>query len=84
MKDQTNTKAQLIEELETLRQNASGLRQRVVELETSAIGVWQNGDKFSSSAERFRQFILYLGEHIYVTEVTDAGRRVNLYISPNV
>jgi PAS domain S-box-containing protein len=83
MKDQTKTKTQLIEELTTLHQNMAELRQRVAELEASAIGTWQTGETLLSSEERFRRFILSLSDHIYVTEVTETGRRVNLYLSPN-
>ncbi len=84
MKDQTKTKAQLIEELTTLHQNMADLRQRVAELEAPASGAWQAGEKLLSSEERFRHFVLSLSDHLYVTEVTETGRRVNLYLSPNV
>ncbi|MDH3674301.1 MAG: PAS domain S-box protein, partial [Anaerolineae bacterium] len=36
------------------------------------------------SEERFRQVITSISDHIYVTEVTADGRRLNRYISPNV
>ncbi|RME97008.1 MAG: PAS domain S-box protein [Chloroflexi bacterium] len=36
------------------------------------------------SEERFRQFITSISDHIYVTRITAAGERANLYISPNV
>ncbi|MBI1877539.1 MAG: PAS domain-containing protein [Chloroflexi bacterium] len=84
MKDQTKTKAQLIEELTIMRRNMAETEQRVIELETSAIAAWQAGERLPPSEERFRQFILSFGDHIYVTEVTETGRRVNLYLSPNV
>ncbi len=84
MNDQAKTKAQLITELTSQRQNTAELRRRVAELEASALGEWQAGEKLLSSEERFRHFILSLGDHIYVTEVTETGRRVNLYLSPNV
>jgi PAS domain S-box-containing protein len=36
------------------------------------------------SEQRFRQVISSISDHIYVTEVTEDGRHLNLYISPNV
>ena len=37
-----------------------------------------------SSEERFRQVITSISDHIYVTEVTEDGRHLNLYLSPHV
>lgn len=36
------------------------------------------------SEQRFRQVISSISDHIYVTEITEDGRYLNLYISPNV
>ncbi len=35
------------------------------------------------SKERFRQVISSISDHIYVTEVTEDGRHINLYLSPH-
>jgi PAS domain S-box-containing protein len=35
-----------------------------------------------ASEERFRQVVTSISDHIYVTEVTEDGRRINRYISP--
>ncbi len=34
--------------------------------------------------EQFGQVVISISDHIYVTEVTETGKRVNLYISPHV
>ncbi|HXW01477.1 MAG TPA: response regulator, partial [Anaerolineae bacterium] len=36
------------------------------------------------SEQRFRQVVASISDHIYVTEVAEEGRHVNLYISPYV
>lgn len=36
------------------------------------------------SEERFRQVIVSISDHIYVTELTDDGRYINRYLSPHV
>lgn len=37
-----------------------------------------------ASEERFRQVITSISDHIYVSEVTEVGERINYYHSPNV
>ncbi len=37
-----------------------------------------------SSEERFRQVILSISDHVYVTRITPTGDPVNLYLSPHV
>jgi PAS domain S-box-containing protein len=36
------------------------------------------------SEQRFRQVVSSISDHIYVTEVTEAGEHLNLYLSPHV
>ncbi len=36
------------------------------------------------SEDRFRRVITSISDHIYMTEITPDGRRINLYLSPNV
>lgn len=36
------------------------------------------------SEQRFRQVVSSISDHIYVTEVTEAGQRLNIYLSPHV
>ncbi|HXW01234.1 MAG TPA: GAF domain-containing protein, partial [Anaerolineae bacterium] len=84
MKDQTKTKAQLIEELAALRQTVAGLRQHVAGLAAVANEYKQTEVSLQLSEEEFHQFILSINDHVYVTEVMETGRRFNLYISPKV
>jgi PAS domain S-box-containing protein len=41
-------------------------------------------ERLRSSEELFRQVVLSISDHIYVTEVTASGEVINKYISPNV
>lgn len=36
------------------------------------------------SEERFREVVSSISDHVYVTRVTEAGRPINLYLSPHV
>ena len=44
----------------------------------------QAEEALRESEERFRQAITSISDHIYMTEVTEDGTHINLYISPNV
>ena len=83
MNDRAKTKNQLIHELTVTRQGVVELQQRMAELEASASGYRQAEQKLQSSEERFRQFVLSISDHIYVTEITENGRRLNLHLSPH-
>lgn len=37
-----------------------------------------------SSQERFREVVSSISDHVYVTQLTDQGQAVNLYLSPHV
>ncbi|MCK6624024.1 MAG: ATP-binding protein [Anaerolineae bacterium] len=36
------------------------------------------------SEQRFRHFVSSISDHIYVTEITEPGQRLNIYLSPHV
>jgi|GEM_PF-1205000 len=80
MSDYHKTKAQLLKELAALRQTVAELRQQAT---TPIAAAPKMEGELPSSAERFRQFILSINDHAYVTEVTETGRQFNLYISAN-
>ncbi len=44
----------------------------------------QIDEALRQSEQRFRQVVSSISDHIYVTEVTAAGKHINLYISPHV
>ncbi len=44
----------------------------------------QAEEALQSSEERFRQVVSSISDHVYVTRVTEAGRPINLYLSPHV
>ena len=67
MKDQTKTKAQLIEELAALRQTVAGLRQHVAGLAAVANEYQPAEVGLPLSEEQFHQFILSINDHVYVT-----------------
>lgn len=52
-------------------------RQEIVERERTEVAL-------RASEERFRQVIVSVSAHIYVTEITEDGEHVNLYLSPDV
>ncbi len=85
MEDDIKTKAQLLEELATMRKSMARLTQRVTDLEATAVAHQQTEEKLQLlSAERFFQVVLSISDHIYVTQVTEDGWRQNLYLSPEV
>jgi PAS domain S-box-containing protein len=52
-------------------------RQEIVERKRVA-------EKLRKSEERYHQVISSISDHIYVTEVTEAGDHINLYLSPHI
>jgi PAS domain S-box-containing protein len=44
----------------------------------------QAEEALKSSEERFRQVVSSISDHVYVTRVPEAGRPINLYLSPHV
>ncbi len=58
----------------------SGVRAKFVDIS----GLKQAEEALRQSEERFRQVISSISDHIYVTEVTEDGERVNLYLSPHI
>jgi PAS domain S-box-containing protein len=44
----------------------------------------QAEEALQSQQERFREVILSISDHVYVTEVTAEGHRLNRYISPHI
>jgi PAS domain S-box-containing protein len=46
---------------------------------------WERAEaEVRESEERFRQVIASISDHIYLSEITTEGQRINRYISPNV
>jgi PAS domain S-box-containing protein len=83
MTDQPTTKVPPSNELTELRQTVVSLRQQVAELETLVMRGQQAEEQLHSSEERFRQFVLSISDHIYVTEINDRGQHFNRYVSPH-
>lgn len=44
----------------------------------------QAEEALQSSEERFREVVSSISDHVYVTRLTEDGRRLNLYISPHI
>ncbi len=77
MSDRDIGKEQLTEELEQLQQ-------QIAELKASEAKLKQEIADVRANEERFRQVLSFISDHIYVTKVTEDGRRLNLYLSPHV
>jgi PAS domain S-box-containing protein len=74
VKDQDKTKMQLMTELAELRRQLAHLAPQQPEPVTPPIRLRE---------ELFHQVVLSISDHIYVTEITKEGQRLNLYISPH-
>jgi PAS domain S-box-containing protein len=74
--DKKKSKSELIKEIKELRQ-------QVAELKEAEIERTRAEEALRSSEERFRQVITSISDHIYVTEVTEDGRHLNIYLSPH-
>ncbi len=77
MSDQVDERKNLLEEIERLRQ-------QIADLKASELELKQAEKARRASEERFRQVISSISDHIYVSEVTEDGKRVNLYLSPHI
>ncbi|RME73419.1 MAG: PAS domain S-box protein [Chloroflexi bacterium] len=64
--------------------NAEGNPTQLVALNQDITAQKQIEAELRAGEERFRQVIASISDHIYVTEVTADGRRINLYLSPHV
>lgn len=85
MEDEVKTKAELLEELATMRKGMARLTQRVADLTAAAAARRQTEEELQLlSAERFFQVFLSISSHIYVTKITEDGGHHNLYLSPDV
>jgi PAS domain S-box-containing protein len=84
MEDQDKSKAQLLNELATIRQQMAALQQQVTDLEAVVSRCKQTEEELRSSQERFYQFVLSISDHIYVTEITKDQERLNRYLSPHI
>lgn len=82
--NQDNPKIPLTDELGLMRQNMAQLRQLATEIEASASRHRPSEERPQSSERSFHQFVLSISDHIYVTEISKDGQRVNRYLSPNV
>lgn len=86
MADKHKTKAQLLDELNTLRRRLA----RVEAQHQPALPVQdmknlhQTATALKESEERFRRVVSSISDHVYMTEIGADGRQINGYISPNV
>ncbi len=67
-----------------VEKHTSELAQANANLKTEIVERKQAEESLRESEERFRQVITSISDHIYMTEVTEAGEYINHYISPNV
>ncbi len=65
-------------------QVAEAFNEMVNRLRDREIQIAERTQALKESEERFRQVISSISDHIYMTEITADGRRINHYLSPNV
>lgn len=77
MSDADKSRTELLEENQRLREQLEN--SKVLETELR-----QQLQECQASEDRFRQVVSSISDHIYVSEVTEDGHRINLYLSPHV
>jgi len=65
-------------------QVAEAFDEMVARLRDREVQVAERTQALEESEERFRRVISSISDHIYMTEVTKDGHRINRYVSPNV
>ncbi len=82
--ERRRSEAELQNSLEQMRVAYQQARIYAEELKQEINQRKQDKEALQVSEERFRQVVASLSAHVYVTEVTEAGDHINLYLSPNV
>jgi PAS domain S-box-containing protein len=84
MEKRVKSKTQLLNELAAMRYSMADLQEQIADLENLIIQYKETEKKLQSTEERFHQVILSISDHIYVTEMREGSKPLNLYISPHV